>query len=95
MGAEDARQQRYLQDLCAGMAGVRKPVIAALEGLAVSTAAPHFPRENMSAECKSDSLMTAWRRTRACLDGRYPRSLRIRPGLALALLTNMVLGSAI
>ncbi|KAJ1327485.1 enoyl-CoA hydratase [Microdochium nivale] len=35
MGAEDARQRRYLQDLCSGMAEVRKPVIAALEGLAL------------------------------------------------------------
>ncbi|KAH7027293.1 ClpP/crotonase-like domain-containing protein [Microdochium trichocladiopsis] len=35
MDAEAARHCRYLQDLCAGMAAVRKPVIAALEGMAL------------------------------------------------------------
>jgi len=35
MDAEAARQCRYLQDLCAGMAAVRKPIIAAAEGMAL------------------------------------------------------------
>ncbi|KXJ91584.1 ClpP/crotonase-like domain-containing protein [Microdochium bolleyi] len=35
MNSEGARKCRYLEDLCSGMAAVRKPVIAALEGLAL------------------------------------------------------------
>jgi enoyl-CoA hydratase len=35
LDAEDARACRYLEDLCLGMAAVRKPVLAAVEGLAV------------------------------------------------------------
>ncbi|EGY16546.1 enoyl-CoA hydratase/isomerase family protein [Verticillium dahliae VdLs.17] len=35
LGAEEARQRRYLEDLCTGMRGVRKPLIAAVEGMAL------------------------------------------------------------
>lgn len=36
MDAIDARACRYLEDLCHGMAAVRKPVMAAVDGPAVS-----------------------------------------------------------
>lgn len=36
MDAEDARQCRYLEDLCLGLRKVQKPIIAAVEGMAVS-----------------------------------------------------------
>jgi hypothetical protein len=36
LDAEGAHQKRYLEDLCNGMQRVRKPVIAAVEGKAVS-----------------------------------------------------------
>ena len=35
LDAEDARRIRYLSDLCDGMKAVRKPIIAAVEGMAV------------------------------------------------------------
>ncbi|KAF4450791.1 putative enoyl-CoA hydratase precursor, mitochondrial [Fusarium austroafricanum] len=35
LDAEDARRCRYLADLCSGMQAVRKPVIAAVEGMAL------------------------------------------------------------
>ncbi|KAG7103925.1 enoyl-CoA hydratase like protein [Verticillium longisporum] len=35
LGAEEARQRRYLEDLCTGMRGARKPLIAAVEGMAL------------------------------------------------------------
>jgi hypothetical protein len=35
LDSEAARKCRYLEDLCQGMARVRKPLIAAVEGLAV------------------------------------------------------------
>ncbi|KNB09407.1 enoyl-CoA hydratase [Fusarium oxysporum f. sp. lycopersici 4287] len=34
LDAEDARGCRYLADLCSGMQAVRKPLIAAVEGMA-------------------------------------------------------------
>lgn len=42
LDAEAARGCRYLADLCAGMRVVRKPLIAAVEGMAVSSIT--FPR---------------------------------------------------
>jgi enoyl-CoA hydratase len=36
LDAEGARDCRYLSDLCSGMQAVRKPLIAAVEGMAVS-----------------------------------------------------------
>ena len=36
MGPEDVRRARYLADLCSAMKSVRKPMIAAVEGMAVS-----------------------------------------------------------
>ena len=36
MGPEDVRRSRYLADLCSAMKSVRKPMIAAVEGMAVS-----------------------------------------------------------
>ncbi|KAL6865502.1 hypothetical protein ACO1O0_001596 [Amphichorda felina] len=35
LGAEDARQRRYLEDLCLGLRKVRKPIMAAVEGMAL------------------------------------------------------------
>ncbi|KAL4918931.1 ClpP/crotonase-like domain-containing protein [Aspergillus aurantiobrunneus] len=35
LDAEDARQRRYLQDLCDGVRGFRKPVVVAVEGKAL------------------------------------------------------------
>ncbi|KAL2755314.1 hypothetical protein ACRALDRAFT_2041708 [Sodiomyces alcalophilus JCM 7366] len=35
LNGEDARQCRYLEDLCAGLGKVRKPLIAAVEGMAL------------------------------------------------------------
>jgi hypothetical protein len=42
LDAEAARGRRYLEDLCTGMRSVRKPVIAAVEGMAVSGKYPFF-----------------------------------------------------
>jgi len=53
MDAEAARQCRYLQDLCAGMAAVRKPIIAAAEGMAVSGTPPERPPAGY-VECDTD-----------------------------------------
>lgn len=36
LDAEGARKCRYLENLCQGLKNVRKPVIAAVEGMAVS-----------------------------------------------------------
>jgi enoyl-CoA hydratase len=36
LDAEAARGCRYLGNLCAGMSAVRKPLLAAIEGMAVS-----------------------------------------------------------
>jgi hypothetical protein len=35
MDAEEARRCRYLEDLCNGLGKVRKPLLAAVEGMAV------------------------------------------------------------
>lgn len=35
LDGESARQVRYLEDLCNGLRDTRKPVIAAVEGMAV------------------------------------------------------------
>jgi len=35
LDAEGARQRRYLEDLCQGLQNVRKPVVAAVEGIAL------------------------------------------------------------
>jgi enoyl-CoA hydratase len=37
LDAEAARNCRYLENLCQGLKNVRKPIIAAVEGMAVST----------------------------------------------------------
>lgn len=39
LDAEGARRCRYLEDLCHGLSNVRKPLIAAVEGMAVSSTA--------------------------------------------------------
>ncbi len=36
LDTEAVIQRQYLQDLCNGMTGVRKPLLAAVEGIAVS-----------------------------------------------------------
>ena len=36
LDTETVTQRRYLQDLCSGMRGVKKPLLAAVEGIAVS-----------------------------------------------------------
>lgn len=36
LDAEEARRCRYLENLCQGLKNVHKPVIAAVEGMAVS-----------------------------------------------------------
>jgi enoyl-CoA hydratase len=36
LDAEGARQCRYLENLCQGLQSVRKPLVAAVEGMAVS-----------------------------------------------------------
>jgi enoyl-CoA hydratase len=44
LDAEEARKCRYLSDLCSGMQAVRKPLIAAVEGMAVRLIAyPQVP----------------------------------------------------
>lgn len=37
MDGIEARSLRYLEDLCSGMRAVRKPMLAAVEGMAVGT----------------------------------------------------------
>lgn len=38
LDSEGARERRYLEDLCQGLRNVRKPLVASVEGMAVSAA---------------------------------------------------------
>lgn len=40
LDAAEAGKRRYLEDLCVGIKAVKKPILAALEGIAVSAAPP-------------------------------------------------------
>ena len=40
LDTEAATQRRYLEDLCNGMTDVKKPLLAAVEGIAVSHVGP-------------------------------------------------------
>ena len=50
LGAKDTLQQRYLEDLCQGMKAIRKPVVAAVEGMAVH----HDISRSISHPCEAD-----------------------------------------
>lgn len=52
MDAETARGCRYLRNLCDGMRAVCKPLMAAVEGIAVSDSSPASPVKLVTYEAR-------------------------------------------
>lgn len=77
LDTEAATQRRYLEDLCSGIANAKKPLLAAVEGLAVSgLVGPVIELDSITERLKvgaaeADIVMTSAvrRRLRTCVDG--------------------------